>query len=1316
MKSKCIMNLFLVFLAMMCFNGCGHLDSEKPRSNVKELQNIKPLLNSKLYSAGKANAKTIESWFKKEMPPELYDIWNLKKDRIYLNGIWKLIKLENTEGNPESNFGLKKGYNKKDFNDSNWFNQPVPWMWNLGFPDSGSGYSNINFAGIGWYRKHVTISNALKNKCLVLHFEAVDDKCEVFVNGKKVAANTILTTGDSLTYGARHSESFSVDITKNIIFGSDNVIAVRVYDDGKNKNLSNKRDKGVGGIWQEVYIDVVPKVYQTKTLVSPDLKRSGINCKSFIHNASGKTYSANLKVKLSPWKSARYKFADFPEQTISAGKFDLKPGENVINYFVKIDEPVTWSPEYPNLYRFQLMDNKYGVIGQERFGFREVTVGKRAILINNIPTNLRCEQATWARWESAPGYAIVNRLGYMNRGGIIEICHKQNLNVNMNMMRTHSIQEPHNYQDIADELGIMIYPEEPAYNVSKEEGRYHPAPLERIFDGEKLSDIVKEKIRNNVFAAYNNPSVVMRSMGNELYDQKLYGNKIMKTYKKYCERLYDEYKKLDPTRPLTSSSGREATEKSCQEIGAKISALNFEYAKSDFHDTHNYTMTWKGLCFAEDDSWSDSYEKIYKAFVLDDGKEKAVFNGETFISSLVMPYHGNQIHLADFFTPHIKNGVFDRKWFVENCQVVPEKMQTLLKGTLSLDRAVLKFGYMDSVVPERILLSNARMLKDFIELTRRQRDYCAGFALNQSKISIPKTKYKFYEPIASYVRVAGQRAIACFDLKFNKNMFAGQKNGEEILYIINDHEKRLKNIEIKIFVKKNGSSKKIALASAKVKGVNPGEVLKVPYIFQLPDNTKSRNYYLTLEFYADGKKRGENFYENIYVMNVRDVKLKNPSIVKGKKIGIFVPDGAKNIKGVKDLSGILKILRIPSVNFADLKEVKKFDFVIIPPNVYKKGINTSVFSKWLTKGGKLICFEQKKQIKGLPGVIQNCGNMGWTVEPIVQKHPVFTGLEKENFCLWNGNRNNVRNKWLVNSAVSPMNYGVLASFLGVGKRSVMAASDMQIGKGLCLQSQFLATERFMSDSVATRLILNIFNYTLGDWDKAAIVECEEVEGMTFKIKKDKVFFVNLKPYANAGFKDEVAGDQKDGWTDQGPENDFRNFPVGKQNFAGIPFNIIDPAYNNGKSCIILCGATKTKTAFLPNKCKKIKIGRKVSKLFFLVTGAWMSEPDMNIGKIQLVYPARGIGTFATQDIPLITGRNIKDWWDPRSGGNLPDALLAWVGRTKSSGDKLNEIGAYIFEWVNPDTRREISYINFYSARKGVPILLGITGEALEEMK
>ena len=77
-------------------------------------------------------------------------------------------------------------------------------------------------------------------------------------------------------------------------------------------------------------------------------------------------------------------------------------------------------------------------------------------------------------------------------------------------------------------------------------------------------------------------------------------------------------------------------------------------------------------------------------------------------------------------------------------------------------------------------------------------------------------------------------------------------------------------------------------------------------------------------------------------------------------------------------------------------------------------------------------------------------------------------------------------------------------------------------------------------------------------------------------------FVDLKSAVNRGFRDETAGDGRGGWFDhQGPANDMSGFKSGVRNFSGVPFRIIDPAVNGGRSCVAVSYTHLT----LPTMCQ-----------------------------------------------------------------------------------------------------------------------------------
>ena len=62
--------------------------------------------------------------------------------------------------------------------------------------------------------------------------------------------------------------------------------------------------------------------------------------------------------------------------------------------------------------------------------------------------------------------------------------------------------------------------------------------------------------------------------------------------------------------------------------------------------------------------------------------------------------------------------------------------------------------------------------------------------------------------------------------------------------------------------------------------------------------------------------------------------------------------------------------------------------------------------------------------------------------------------------------------------------------------------------------------------------------------------------------------LDLKRIVNMDWRDEIWGDGKGGWTDQG-DNDLRQIRVGRTQLLGVPFELIDPAGNQGKAVLTL---------------------------------------------------------------------------------------------------------------------------------------------------
>ncbi|MDD3154348.1 MAG: beta-galactosidase [Victivallaceae bacterium] len=189
--------------------------------------------------------------------------------------------------------------------------------------------------------------------------------------------------------------------------------------------------------------------------------------------------------------------------------------------------------------------------------------------------------------------------------------------------------------------------------------------------------------------------------------------------------------------------------------------------------------------------------------------------------------------------------------------------------------------------------------------------------------------------------------------------------------------------------------------------------------------------------------------------------------------------------------------------------------------------------------------------------------------------------------------------------------------------------------------------------------------------------------------------VDLRGVVNMGFADKVAGDRKGGWFDQGG-NDFSAMPIGKQNLSGVPFEIIDPATNQGRSALILFGLNRD---FFPKASAPIKVNAFCSRLYFLHTAGWSQTRGTEVYRCRLNYSD---GTYA--ELPMRFGMEIGPWWGVPS---LSDAKIA----LESSNGHANTINLQCHRAANPHADKRIDTMEFLSGGAGaVPAMIAVTLE------
>ena len=190
--------------------------------------------------------------------------------------------------------------------------------------------------------------------------------------------------------------------------------------------------------------------------------------------------------------------------------------------------------------------------------------------------------------------------------------------------------------------------------------------------------------------------------------------------------------------------------------------------------------------------------------------------------------------------------------------------------------------------------------------------------------------------------------------------------------------------------------------------------------------------------------------------------------------------------------------------------------------------------------------------------------------------------------------------------------------------------------------------------------------------------------LRIRVESPRIAPIDLKTAFNTGFSDEETGD-------------LRILKSGKYSVLGIDFDIVDPALNGGKSCLVLSAGQEK---FPAEKSIALNGAEKGFRyLYLLHASARTPKAQMPVGTIIAKY-ADG----RTKKIPVRAGRDVDDRRQPV---RLPNGAVACSGE---SGDSF--AGLYLSQFPVEDTPSELTF----KAANGSDAAWMIVGAALGDRK
>lgn len=395
---------------------------------------------------------------------------------------------------------------KREITHEKWERVTVPHDYVIGKTPHEEGNNALGFLDQepAWYRKHLTFSSEDEGKRLVLYFEGVTDRCEVFFNGSPMVVNDCGYV------------PFEVDITDFVRFGEDNVIAVHIIPIGSEGWWYNG-----GGIYRDVWLEKTELVAVERygVFVAPKKVSDGtweVPVSVEVRNSGYEAVCATVKTTL----------LDSHGKTVGELRGQCKVAEQEtvkVEMCATVENPQLWDIDSPVLYSAVTEIYCDGVPVDRYevpFGFRTLEfTADRGLFLNGRHVKLKgvCGHGDFG----LTGKAVPDNIHRLKVRMIKEM--------GANAYRCSHYPQADCLMDEFDKQGILVMAETRWFSSA-------PSSL--------------DDLRTLVRRDRNHPSVIMWSVGNEeFFFIKSQGERI-------AMRMTCEVKKLDPTRPVMTANDK----------------------------------------------------------------------------------------------------------------------------------------------------------------------------------------------------------------------------------------------------------------------------------------------------------------------------------------------------------------------------------------------------------------------------------------------------------------------------------------------------------------------------------------------------------------------------------------------------------------------------------------------------------------------------------------------------------------------------------------------------------------------------------------